>query len=198
MLFQGQEFCANSPWYYFADHEPKLAAQVLKGRRQFMSQFTRMNNEEGLDIPDPGAGETFRKCVIDWNDKERNPAGFRFHKELLKLRREDPVLSAQKHKGVDGAVLFIDAFVLRFFGEEGDDRLLIINLGKDLRLAAIPEPLLAPPAGKYWDLKFSSEEPEYGGTGVPVYGEEEQWLLPSESAIFMAPEPRSEKKKETK
>ena len=27
-----------------------------------------------------------------------------------------------------------DAFVLRFFGEDGDDRLLVVNLGTDLHL----------------------------------------------------------------
>lgn len=198
MLFQGQEFSANSPWYYFADHEPKLAEAVFKGRRQFMSQFLRMNSEEGCDIPDPAAEETFRKCVIDWADKDRNKHSFHFHRDLLKLRREDSVLRAQKPRSVDGALLFGDAFLLRFFGEGGDDRLLIINLGKDLRLTAVPEPLIAPPPGMYWDLKWSSEEPEYGGTGIPVFGEVEQWLLPSESALFMVPRPRAEKKEESK
>ena len=35
------------------------------------------------------------------------------------------------------------AFVLRFFGDNGDDRLLVVNLGYDLYLDVAPEPLLA-------------------------------------------------------
>ena len=37
--------------------------------------------------------------------------------------------------------------MLRFFGDGGDDRLLLVNLGRDLHLDPAPEPLLAPPEG---------------------------------------------------
>ena len=39
---------------------------------------------------------------------------------------------------MDGAVLGAEAFVLRFFGEDGDDRLLLVNLGVDLHLDPAP------------------------------------------------------------
>jgi hypothetical protein len=45
------------------------------------------------------------------------------------------------------AVLGDEAFVLRFFGRDGDDRLLLVNLGRDLRLDPVPELLLAPLEG---------------------------------------------------
>ena len=48
--------------------------------------------------------------------------------------------------GVDGAVLGPDAFVLRFLARDGDDRLLLVNLYRDLVLEPAPEPLLAPPS----------------------------------------------------
>ncbi len=67
------------------------------------------------------------------------------HRDLLRLRRQDPALSSQRPGGVDGAVLGPDAFVLRFFAEDGDDRLLVMNLGRDLLFDPAPEPLLAPP-----------------------------------------------------
>jgi maltooligosyltrehalose trehalohydrolase len=35
--------------------------------------------------------------------------------------------------------------VLRFFAEDGQDRLVIVNFGRDLQLEPIPESLLAPP-----------------------------------------------------
>ena len=65
-------------------------------------------------------------------------------RDLLRLRREDPVFRQQKPGALDGAVLSPDAFLLRFFGEE-DDRLLVVNFGLDLHLDPASEPLLAPP-----------------------------------------------------
>src|SRR5262249_4896096 len=34
MLFQGQEFAASSPFFYFADHPPELAKLVHQGRNK--------------------------------------------------------------------------------------------------------------------------------------------------------------------
>ena len=44
--------------------------------------------------------------------------------------------------------LGMDAFLLRYCGEQGDDRLLFFNLGRDLRRRSIPDPLVAPPLGR--------------------------------------------------
>ena len=43
-----------------------------------------------------------------------------------------------------------------------DDRLLVVNLGSDLEMARVPEPLIAPPFGRRWKLKWSSEDARYG------------------------------------
>jgi len=67
----------------------------------------------------------------------------------LRLRREEPVFRVQRHGGMDDAVVGTEAFVLRFFGANCDDRLLIVNLGRELNLTPAPEPLLAPPANRW-------------------------------------------------
>ena len=60
MLFQGQEFAASSPFYYFADHNPELASLVTKGRLEFLSQFGSLDRPDAADqIPQPHASETF-------------------------------------------------------------------------------------------------------------------------------------------
>ena len=83
-----------------------------------------------------------------------------------------------------------EAFVLRYFGEHGDDRLLIVNLGRELHLDPAPEPLLAPPEGKVWRLLWSSEDPAYGGTGTPpLESVEENWRIPGHIAAALIPEP---------
>ena len=89
---------------------------------------------------------------------------------------------------IDGAVLGSEALVLRWFGPGGDDRLLLVNLGTELRLEVAPEPLLAPPAGKCWQVVWSSEDPRYGGGGTPPPEYEAyNWRLNGHSAVAMAP-----------
>src|SRR6185369_13249677 len=116
-------------------------------------------------------------------------AAYALHRVLLRLRREDPVFRAPRPRGVDGAVLGAQAFVLRFFGdEEGGDRLLLVNLGRDLHLDPAPEPLLAPPGGKRWEVRWSSEALRYGGSGTAPPDTEMNWRLPGEAALVLLPE----------
>src|SRR5207249_9001595 len=99
------------------------------------------------------------------------------HRDLLQLRRFDCVFNAQSPGGVDGAVLGDEALVLRFFGEDSDDRLLFVNLGADLHLMSAPEPLLAPPANRIWQEILSTEDPRYGGAGTAPLDSEDNWRI---------------------
>jgi maltooligosyltrehalose trehalohydrolase len=90
---------------------------------------------------------------------------------------------------MDGAVLGPEAFVLRFFSEHGNDRLLIVNLGRDLHLAQAPEPLLAPPQEQQWQTLWSSEEPRYGGCGTAALDTEHNWQIPGHATVLLWPEP---------
>jgi len=187
MLFQGQEFCSSSPFLYFADHEPELAAAVRNGRLEFLSQFPSLAlPETQAGVADPESPETFQRCKLDLAERERHAACYALHRDLLRLRRENPVLGAQGKGGLDGAVLGPEAFVIRFFGENAGDLLLLVNLGTDLELEPIPEPLLAPLTGFLWEMLWSSEDPRYGGTGAPPPEDEEGcWRLPGQAAVVM-------------
>jgi maltooligosyltrehalose trehalohydrolase len=88
-------------------------------------------------------------------------------------------------------VLALEAFVIRYFGGEHGDRLLLVNLGRELSSDPSPEPLLAPPACACWAVQWSSEDPRYGGFGTPPIEGEAGWHLPGESAIIMRPVPVS-------
>ncbi|HZV81988.1 MAG TPA: DUF3459 domain-containing protein, partial [Geobacteraceae bacterium] len=117
----------------------------------------------------------------------RHAQAYALHRDLLNLRRKDPVFHAQRPNGVDGAVLGQTAFVLRFFGDKYDDRLLVVNFGRDLHLDPAPEPLLAPPMESVWEVLWSSEDPRYGGDGTPALDTEENWKIPGEAAIALIP-----------
>ena len=200
LLLQGQEFCASTPFLYFADHKPELAALVRKGRLEFLSQFPSLATPETqAGVPHPERRETFESCKLDFTERRTHAAAYALHRDLLRLRREDPVLRAQAAGWLDGAVLGPEAFALRFFGENAGDRLLLVNLGTDLPLEPVPEPLLAPLAGMRWDLLWSSEDPRYGGIGAtaPEDGEG-RWRLPGRAAVVLGLVPRTrEREKES-
>jgi maltooligosyltrehalose trehalohydrolase len=188
LLFQGQEFAASAPYLFFADHQAELSPLVRKGRAEFLKQFRSLASPEmQACLADPGSLETFERCKLDFAERARHAEAYALHRDLLKLRRDDPVFRSQRPRGVDGAVLGPAAFVLRFFGEKGDDRLLLINLGPDLRLEPAPEPLLAPPLDKVWAVSWSSEEPRYGGCGMAPPGAQGSWLIPAETALVLVP-----------
>jgi maltooligosyltrehalose trehalohydrolase len=190
LLFQGQEFCASALWTFFADHAADLAPLVAKGRREFMSQFPSLAAPEmNPTLPDPADPATFEACKLDLGERDRHAAAYALHRELLALRRDDPVFRSQGAAGIDGAVLGSEAFVLRFFGGPHGDRLLLVNLGRDLPLVPAPEPLLAPPAGARWRARWSSEDPRYGGSGTPpLESEDDGWRLPGHAAFVMVGE----------
>ncbi|MCW2237587.1 malto-oligosyltrehalose trehalohydrolase [Azospirillum canadense] len=193
MLFQGQEFAASAPFYYFADHEPWLAEKVEEGRAEFLSQFPSLATPEmRACLKKPQDEETFRRSKLDHGERETHAETWALHRDLLRLRREDPVFAAQRIGGLDGAVLAEEAFVLRFFGDPssnmgGDDRLLLVNLGRDLTLRVVPEPLLAPPLGKEWKPLWSSEATCYGGCGTAPVDAGEEWHIPGHAAVVLVP-----------
>jgi len=191
MLFQGQEFAASSPFYFFADHNPELEKLVRAGRIQFLSQFPSLAEAEmrNYDI-DPGDPANFEKCKLNFAERERHRAIYELHQDLLRLRREDRVFRLQKRGTVDGSALTNEAFLLRYFGGHGDDRLLLVNLGCDLHLDPAPEPLLAPPEQKSWHVLWSSENPRYRGAGTPTVYSEQNWRIPGNAAVVLTPGPR--------
>ncbi|SLM47353.1 Malto-oligosyltrehalose trehalohydrolase [Nitrospira japonica] len=188
LLFMGQEFAASAPFLFFADHVPELAEKVRDGRKTFLSEFPPYATVEAKNaMPDPGDVATFERSRLDLSERSRHAAQYRLHRDLLRLRREDGVLSRQDRRSIDGAVLGPQALVLRYFTDSDEDRLLVVNLGEDLPFIPAPEPLLAPVAGGSWMLHWSSEHPHYGGSGTVNPLSEQGWVVPSATAtLFLA------------
>jgi maltooligosyltrehalose trehalohydrolase len=193
LLFQGQEIASSAPFLYFADQAPELAELTWKGRLEFLGQFKNLASAQMQQVlPLPSDPETFRRCRLDWTEREGSAWAVALHRDLLRLRRGDAPLSPPE-RDVDGAVLGPQALVLRGVGRAADgsrDRLLLVNLGGDLSLALAPEPLLAPPTRDGWRVVWSSESPEYGGRGAPEH-DPEAWILPGGCAQVLAPAGRA-------
>ena len=190
LLFQGQEFAASAPFLYFARHGDELDPLIRNGRRDFLQQFPNISSAGGTALLSPPGDEaTFLRCKLDHGERETNAHVVRLHRDLLRLRREDPVFAAQDRSRMHGAVLGPEAFLLRFLDAAGDDRLLLVNLGATLPLLPMPEPLLAPPAGQRWKLLWHSEDPDYHGNGMAEPDGEHSWRLPAHALAVLAPHP---------
>jgi maltooligosyltrehalose trehalohydrolase len=188
MLFQGAEFGSTRPFLYFADHRPELAKKVDAGRRQFLSQFpSTVSDAAQALIALPSDDETFQSCKLDWSERDRHPEMVALHRDLIRLRREDPAFAAARRDRIHGAVVGDHALVLRFVCPQGD-RALVVNLGRDLALGSVPEPLLAPPFGQRWRTLWSSEDPRYGGDGMAPVETDEGFRCPGRAAVVLEPE----------
>jgi maltooligosyltrehalose trehalohydrolase len=190
MLFMGQEFNCSSPFLFFTDHVAPLSADVAAGRKQFLAQFPSVATPAAMQgIIDPGDEQTFQRCKLDWNEVSEQHSWLQLYIDLLAIRRTDPVITAQAINGIDGAILTLHSFILRWFDAEHGDRLLLINLGAELPSRPHPEPLLASPLGKQWSMLWSSEHPDYGGSGAINPLSATGWHVPAESAVLFAAVP---------
>jgi maltooligosyltrehalose trehalohydrolase len=92
MLFQGEEWAAQTPFLYFTDYqEPDLAKGVREGRCREFAAFGWKPEE----IFDPQERNTFERSKLDWSELLRPPHGemLEWHQRLIRLRRSEPTLT---------------------------------------------------------------------------------------------------------
>jgi maltooligosyltrehalose trehalohydrolase len=190
MLFQGQEFGASTPFLYFADHNRELAPMVHRGRKEFLEQFPSIANAGASEqIDDPASPATFARCKLDFSERQAHAPLYALHVDLLALRRTDACFSEQRNDRMHGASLGQRAFLLRFFHPSGD-RLIVVNLGDDLKLDPAPEPLLAPRSGRTWRQVLTSSAVKYGGKGYGEPHDNGAWFLTAQSTSVLCEEAR--------
>jgi maltooligosyltrehalose trehalohydrolase len=187
LLFQGQEFGASSPFTFFADvGDASVRDAIRRGRAEWLAPFLSLTEEEACRrLPAPDDPQVFARCKLDFFEREKNGAIYNLHADLLKLRREDSRFRQQFSGGTDGAVFGPASFVLRYLGQENNDRLVLVNFGERHVLKPAPEPLLAPPSGYKWEPLWTSESSRYGGADSALVATPEQWFLPAESAVVL-------------
>jgi len=90
MLFMGEEFAASSPFQFFCDFAPELAAAVREGRREEFAGFAQFSDPAVRDsIPDPGAEATFLASKLDWTEPVLgvHAEWHALYADLLRVRR---------------------------------------------------------------------------------------------------------------
>jgi maltooligosyltrehalose trehalohydrolase len=103
LVFMGEEFAASSPFRFFCDFAPELAAAVRDGRRSEFASFAHFPAAPE-SIPDPGAEATFIASKLDWSEtaREGHAEWHTLYGDLLQLRRLHvaPHLAGDRHRGV--------------------------------------------------------------------------------------------------
>jgi maltooligosyltrehalose trehalohydrolase len=191
LLFQGAEFGSTRPFTYFADHDGDLASAVDRGRREFLSQFPSLATDDMQQaIASPSDPRTFEQCQLLDEERFADTGLLHLHQDLLRLRRDDPVLSriGTPEARIESAAPASHIVLIRYLAS-GAHRLLVVNLGDD-HLSPMNDPLYAPPPGCRWKSVWSSEHPQYGGGGAPTFPEADRWLIGGHTATLLGSEER--------
>jgi maltooligosyltrehalose trehalohydrolase len=93
MLFQGEEWSAQTPFLYFVDFsdEPELARSVREGRCREFAAF----GWDPAEIPDPNAIETFQRSKLPWSrlHEDQHQQMLAWYKSLIALRHRVSALT---------------------------------------------------------------------------------------------------------
>jgi len=155
LLFMGQEYGASTPFQFFCDFGPELAAAVRRGRQAEFTRFAGFTEAAGREpLPDPNGSATFARSKLDWLELDRpdHAAWHDYHRNLLALRQRDivPLLPHLHGHSARARLLADAAFEVAWSGEQGQRLTLVANLSEAV-LAAPPEPpgrlVFAAPAG---------------------------------------------------
>jgi maltooligosyltrehalose trehalohydrolase len=190
LFFQGQEYGSSRPFVFFSDHAEPLGSLVREGRKKELAGFrsTTLAELEHF-IADPSSPSSLAESKLDVPARYHDLPLFKMFRDLLSLRRGDPVFRQQNSEMIHGAVLAPEALAVRYFGGSAGTRLILVNLGRDLYPTPNSEPLLAPPAGAQWSLLWFSEHPNYGGSGIAPLEPEQPWRFSGHGAVVLAAEP---------
>src|SRR5581483_11808742 len=175
---------ARSPFLYFTDHNAELGRAVTEGRRR---EFEHVAS--GHQVPDPQALGTFLDSKLRWAERERDHGRqtLALYRELLRLRREDPVLREQTREGLrawaSGDVLFVER------ANGAGRRLLAVNTGNALHADAARLELPGHVRDAAWRPLLSTDAPGFGGMGSDARLSRDDVRLPHMAAVIFAADP---------
>ena len=169
MLFQGQEFASSAPFLFFADHEPELAhagSQRPQGIPLAVSEPAQTGNRRAT-VADPGRRTDFERCKLDHGERRANTArSMQLHRDLTRASarairfplRHEPRSSMARCSRPRPSCCAI-------FGRDGDDRLLLVNLGSDLTSSRARAAARAARQNAIGKCCWSSEDPHTADSG---------------------------------
>jgi malto-oligosyltrehalose trehalohydrolase len=135
LIFMGEEFAATTPFLFFCDFSPDLAAKVSAGRRlEFVHSDQFSSPVPQAQIPDPSQERTFLRSKIDWTSLEQraHQDWLEIYRRLLACRR-DEIIPRIKDLAVGQAQFrILNSSALRVFWRfvQGGKLELLANFGR--------------------------------------------------------------------
>jgi maltooligosyltrehalose trehalohydrolase len=161
LVFAGQEWAASTPFQFFTDHEPALGAKVTAGRREEFRGFAAFGDSAAREkIPNPQSEGTFLRSKLNWDEigKGRHAGVLQLYRELLRLRRELPVLRDRSRENFR-VLEPVGNSISLLFGSSGNEQWLVVaNLKGDAKIEPAREDNGA------WELVLSTNESRFGGS----------------------------------
>jgi len=137
MLFMGEEYCDQSPFFYFVSHsDKKLIEAVREGRRKEFAAF----KGEGTP-PDAQAEETFLRSRLDWSKRTKGTHHLmlQWHQALIRLRRKHPVLLSFSKSDIQVSV--VNNHIVSLLRQTPDGRshlFIVLNFSDKPHLVEVP------------------------------------------------------------
>jgi maltooligosyltrehalose trehalohydrolase len=107
LLFQGEEWGAQTPFLYFTDHQDaELGKLVAEGRSREFSTF----RWQGA-VPNPQEADTFERSKLNWSELSapRHAELLEWYRKLIGIRRDKIVMPRESLADSDKAVTKFDA-----------------------------------------------------------------------------------------
>jgi maltooligosyltrehalose trehalohydrolase len=91
MLFMGEEYGEQTPFYFFSDYSRPQTAAALREERKKQFEGFGWNTE----APDPQEKSTFLDCILKWSLRRDgiHRQLLEWHRRLISLRRTHPLLA---------------------------------------------------------------------------------------------------------
>jgi maltooligosyltrehalose trehalohydrolase len=125
MLFMGEEYGDESPFFYFISHSDKdLITAVQEGRKEEFRQYVK----PGQEFPDPQSEDIFNQSKLKWQKRNegKHKILLSWHKELISLRRSHAALKNFSKECIRAEVLQQDGLILHRKDETGKKELLAL------------------------------------------------------------------------
>lgn len=154
LLFMGEEYGDESPFFYFVSHSDKeLIHAVREGRKKEFSNY-----KWEAEPPDPQASETFERSKLNWEKRRegKHRLLLDWHRTLIALRRSHPVLQEFSKSCVRAHVLGSQGLLLHRQTQDGLQHLVcLFNFSENLLPCSLPD------WSKTWQVVLDSSANEW-------------------------------------
>jgi maltooligosyltrehalose trehalohydrolase len=154
----GEEYGETAPFQYFTSHtDPALAAAVTAGRKREFEAFAWQG-----EVPDPQDPATFERSRLCHRLRDEQPHAqlLAWYRELLRLRREWPVLGTGGEVAVSADEAARTLLVRRGTGDGEQRACLICSFSRQPCKARMPLP------SGVWRQLLDAADERWGGAGV--------------------------------